>query len=218
MALFGNKNKKSLDSIREASVGQEVTLGVFPQDKKGKKLSPIIWQVLERKNGQVLLISKYALLGMQFHTRMAKWNEIIGWEKSSLRSWLNSEFFEKSFSPEEKAIIMESDVPAHENPAHNIKPGNATKDRLFLLSIPEAEKYFPTDDSRRCQMTKFVKASGVFTTDNGGDICRWWLRTPGYNQNRVACVGAAGQILPGGENIDIGDECCIRPAIWVAES
>ena len=83
MALFGSKNEKNLDSIRESSVGQEVTLGVFPQDKKGKKLSPIIWQFLERKDEQVLLISKYALLGMQFHTRMATWNEIIGWEKAA---------------------------------------------------------------------------------------------------------------------------------------
>ena len=110
---------------------------------------------------------------------------------------------------------MESDVPAHENPDyHNINPGNATKDRVFLLSIPEAEKYFPTDESRRCLMTKFVKASGVWT--NTGDTCRWWLRTPSYNQNRMACVGTAGQILTGGDNIDIGDTECIRPAIWIA--
>lgn len=64
MALFGNlfgKKVNGADAMKDAAVGQNVAFGVFPQGKDGKKLSPISWQVLDRKGGCMLLISKYAL-------------------------------------------------------------------------------------------------------------------------------------------------------------
>ena len=220
MALFGGlfgKKDSGSGSVGNASVGQEVKFGVFPQDEKGKKLSPVTWQVLDKKGGRMLLISSQGLLCRQFYPRRATWNETIGWEKSSLREWLNGEFFEKCFSPEDKAMIAETDVPADPNPTHKqVSPGSATKDRVFLLSISEAEKYFPAKDSRKCPRTRFAAACGAWTSSgpDAGNAC-WWLRTPGSSQSRIACVGADGEMLTGGVDIDDGTTCCIRPAVWV---
>ncbi|MCR5565978.1 MAG: DUF6273 domain-containing protein [Clostridiales bacterium] len=220
MALFGGlfgKKGYDPDVLRNASVGQEVKFGLFPQDAKGTKLSPVSWQVIDKKDGRVLLISKEGLLCMQFFPRLAKWDETIAWEKSSLRGWLNGEFVEKCFSPEEKAVIAETDVPADPNPTHTkINPGNATKDKVFLLSVLEAKKYFPTKDSRKCPRTRFAASLGAWTSDgpDTGNAC-WWLRTPGYSQSRAAYVGTDGELLDGGVDIDDSTTCCIRPAIWV---
>jgi len=220
MALFGNlfgKKESGADALKNAAVGQEVEFGVFPQDKAGKKLSPVAWQVLDRKDGAVLLISKYALMCMKFNQAMPTWDGKIGWEKSSLRAWLNTAFADKCFSPEEKEKILETDVAADPNPNHDTDPGAATKDKVFLLSVLEAQKYFPDDASRNCLLTPFAVACGAWTAfaTNDKGSARWWLRTPGYSQGRAACVECGGNILTGGNEIDDNTSCCIRPAIWV---
>lgn len=220
MALFGNlfgKKESGAGSLKNAAAGQYVDFGVFPQGKDGKKLTPVSWLVLEKKGSRLLLISRYALACRQFNTAKTTWDGTIGWEKSSLRAWLNGEYLDRFFSPEEKALITESDVPADPNPDFkDITPGNATKDKVFLLSIREAEKYFPNDEARKCPLTKFALACGAWSPDKDNQPCgRWWLRTPGYNQNRNACVECSGNILTGGNEVDDDTSCCIRPAIWV---
>lgn len=220
MALFGNifgKREKGADALKDAAVGQNIVFGVFPQGKDGKKLSPISWQVLDRKGDRVLLISKYTLACLPFNTAKTTWDGKIGWEKSSLRTWLNGEFLNRFFTPEERNRIADTDVTADPNPDHGeVDPGSSTKDRVFLLSIREAENFFPDQASRKCQLSAFAIACGAWTSntsDKGNG--RWWLRTPGYNQNRASCVECDGGILTGGTEVDDGTSCCIRPVIWV---
>lgn len=216
MALFGNlfgKKVNGADAMKDAAVGQNVAFGVFPQGKDGKKLSPISWQVLDRKGGCMLLISKYALACMPFNTAKTTWDGKIGWEKSSLRAWLNGEFLNRFFTPEEINRIADTDVTADPNLNHvDVDPGSCTKDKVFLLSIREAEKYFPDKASRMCQLSAFAIVCGALSHKEYG---RWWLRTPGYNQNRTSCVECDGEILTGGSEVDDGTSCCIRPALWV---
>ena len=220
MALFGGlfgKKGSSFDKIRDAATGEEVQFGVFPQDKKGKNRSPITWLVLDKKEGRVLLLSKYLLFCKEFNTEMTTWNGIIGWEKSTLRAWLNSAFIEGFFTPEEQAAMAETDVTADPNPDHDINPGAATEDRVFLLSVLEAEKYLPSDQERACKFTEFAKACGAWTVSPdmpSHGQGRWWLRTPGYNQNRISVVEVGGNLLTGGNEIQ-DNQICVRPAIWV---
>ena len=47
-------------------------------------------------------------------------------------------------------------------------PGSATQDRGFLLSIEEVEKYFKTDEDRKCKPTQYAVKQGV-----NGENC-WW--------------------------------------------
>ena len=136
------------------AVGNYVIFGNYPQTNDVNDNSPIEWLVLESDGETALLISRYALDCKPYNERY----EATTWETCTLRSWLNSEFFNKAFSTEEKQYILQSDVSADKNPKYSTNPGNATKDNVFLLSIVEANKYFKSDDARKCAPTGTVKS------------------------------------------------------------
>jgi hypothetical protein len=89
---------------------------------------PIAWRVLESKNGEVFLESKEDVL-----QRRAMGG--YSWESSELRSWLDSSFIMDAFSTEERALIKNASVP-NQTPSP-YSPGQATMDRVFVLSIYE---------------------------------------------------------------------------------
>lgn len=67
---------------------------------------------------------------------------------------------------------------SQENSSWATSGGKITTDQIFLLSYMEANKYFSSDNDRRCKPTEFAKAQGASTNDKGN--CRWWLRSPGF--------------------------------------
>lgn len=82
------------------------------------------------------------------------------WETCTLRQWLNNNFFNAAFSGYERAMIPTVTVSADENPEYSTDHGNATQDRVFLLSIDEANKYFGSDSERRCKPTDYAAVIG----------------------------------------------------------
>ena len=136
-----------------------------------------------------------------------------------MRSWLNDDFLNKAFTEEEINQIPTVRVAADENPNYSTNPGFATSDKIFLLSIKEAEQFFTTDEARRCAPTAYAKAQGVYTnsgykTSSGEAACRWLLRSPGYNQNYAAYVRYDGDVYDGGDFVNF-DFDCVRPALWI---
>ena len=117
-------------------------------------------------------------------------------------------------------------VGADKNPDRKTNPGNDTKDKVFLLSITEANKYFSSDDARRCTPTAYAKANGDYDY-SGLDFWWWWLRTPGYASNEATLVDQNGHVynygcfgiyydtfyFPGG--MVSNDLCAVRPALWI---
>lgn len=118
---------------------------------------PIEWQVLDVGSG-ILCISKYCLENRMFDEE----NNI--WETSELRQWLNSDFFNKTFSPEEKSFLL----PYEE-------------DKVTLLSREEAEKYLPT------------KAKRAATDINERGV-GWWLRSHNNSRFIAGYVYCDGDI------------------------
>ena len=180
--------------INEFQAGNYVTFGSYPQTEAGNDDTPIEWLVLESDGETALLISRYALDCKPYNEKF----EATTWEKCTLRGWLNSEFFNKAFSTEEKRYILQSDVSADKNPKYSTNPGNATKDNVFLLSIVEANKYFKSDDARKCAPTDYAIQQGAYTSDidkvEGRRACWWWLRSPGDLSNRAAYVCPDGSL------------------------
>ena len=174
--------------------GSYVTLGSYPQTQDGDDNTPIEWLVLESDGETALLISRYALDCKPYNEKY----EDTTWETCTLRGWLNSEFFNKAFSTEEKQYILQSDVSADKNPKYSTNPGNATKDNVFLLSIVEANKYFKSDDARKCAPTDYAIQQGADTSDiykvEGRWACWWWLRSPGDHSSGAAVVNTGGYI------------------------
>ena len=193
-------------------VGNYVDFGGYPQTQNGNDKTPIEWLVLESDGETALLISRYALDCKPYNEEF----EDTTWEQCTLRGWLNSEFFNKSFSTEEKQYILQSDVSADKNPEYSTNPGNATKDNVFLLSIVEANKYFKSDDARKCAPTDYAIQQGADTSDiykvEGRRACWWWLRSPGYFSSLAAYVDSGGSIL--NDLVDYSSNA-VRPCVRV---
>ena len=191
--------------------GSKVLFGLYEQDgdtSNGKEI--IEWQVLDEKDGNVLVVSKYGLDAKPYNDEYVK---SITWEQCSLRAWLNDGFLQAAFSAGGQAQIVESDVPAHENPEYATDPGSDTKDKVFLLSIDEADKYFPSSDARICMPSAYALAEGA-SKDEKTNACWWRLRTPGIHQDGSAHVGADGMVHAFGFSVHISS-LAVRPAMWI---
>lgn len=208
--------KEWADTVKNASVGDTITFGAYEQDNNtsnGKEA--IEWTVLDKDGMSLLLISKQALDCQQYNTSYTD----VTWESCSLRKWMNGTFLNKAFNAEEQAQIQNTTVSADKNPEYNTNPGNATTDKVFLLSINEVEKYFNSDEARKCAPTAYAKAQGAYTSDiyktaSGAATCWWWLRSPGLTQTSAASVFNVGSVYYPGNHVDY-DLGAVRPALWI---
>lgn len=210
-----NSQNGSID-INNIEVGSYIKFGSYEQDNNysnGKE--EIEWLVLAKEDNRILVVSRYALDSRVYHTK----EENVSWETCSVRQWLNGEFINNAFSSQEQAMIPTVTVSDTNNPVHNTNPGNSTRDKVFLLSISEVSRYFPTDTDRLCAPTNYAIAQGAWANPDisiGGRNCGWWLlRSPGVDQDNVALIHSSGAIREGGEHVDC-EEGGIRPAMWIA--
>ena len=203
----------------------------------GKK--PIEWRVLDVGKG-VLLISEYAIDCMNFHTsihaRIRYIEDVyepdtyiakpipVTWETCSLREWLNGEFLQEAFREDERALLCTVKVKADENPDSSVNPGNSTKDRVFLLSIQEAERYLKSFAERRCRPTPYSVSRWAYEEPETR-CTNWWLRSPGRLDTSAAFVGSDGDIKRYGFTIfqdlekknryETAMNNCVRPVICI---
>ena len=201
--------------IKTAKVGDIVYFGTYEQDNdttNGKE--DIEWLVLAKENNRILVVSDKALDCKPYNQS----RDYVTWETCSLRNWLNNDFINAAFTAEERAKIPTVTVSADKNPEYNTNPGNATKDKVFLLSIVEAEKYFTSDEARMCVPTEYAISNGAYTsgsyTKGGKATCWWWLRSLGWNRNYAARVNLFGSVNMSGHNANY-DNTSVRPAMWI---
>ena len=202
--------------IKSVNVGDMYSFGSYEQDNnKSNGQEDIEWLVLAKEGSKILVISKYALDCQQYNTSYT----IVTWETCTLRKWLNNDFINSAFTANEKAMIPTVTVSADKNPDYSTNPGNATQDRVFLLSITEAYKYFGSNSARQCKPTKYVVAGGAYVNSDNG-LCFWWLRSPGFDQDYAAGVYALYNDGDDGEVGEYGDhvgrrDIAVRPALWI---
>ena len=113
-------------------------IGRYPYEADGE-ICALLWKVLTTTDEAALLIAERAIDSREYN----EYFEDTTWEASGMRRWLNGEFIEKAFSPSEKDRIMSSRICTPDN--GRSCGGGDTEDRIFLLSIDEAEKYFSLD-------------------------------------------------------------------------
>ena len=154
------------------------------------------------------MISRYALDCRPYNTR---WEDVT-WETCSLRSWLNDDLVKEAFSAEEQAKIPIVTVTADKNPNSDKNPGKDTQNRVFLLSIPEVNKYFTSDAKRQCKPTPYAKALGSSSNSNYHGACWWWLRTSGIEFTRAVDVYCNGTVGYDGGSVN-NDDYAVRPAL-----
>jgi len=203
------------NTIKNIKVGDTYKFGSYEQDNNtsnGKE--EIEWQVLAKEGTKILVISKYALDCKQYNTSYTS----VTWETCSLRTWLNGTFYDTAFGATQKAMIQKTTVSADKNPSYSTNPGNATSDNVFLLSITEVNKYFSSNEARKCVPTAYAIAQGAYTSSSytvgGKATCWWWLRSPGSSQDYAASVSLVGSVRSFG-GLVLSALGCVRPALWI---
>lgn len=199
-----------------------ITFGTYEQDNKtdnGKEA--IEWLVLDIKDGKALVVSKYALDCKPYDQT----HKDVTWETCTLRKWLNNEFLNDAFNDAQKSKILTSTVPADMNPKYITNPGKETQDKIFLLSINEANKYFLFSGKIKCTPTSYATNNGAERNRKNGN-CQWWLRSPDYDYTYASCVSDDGEISGRkvyntselelfGKKIYMETELAVRPAMWI---
>ena len=187
--------------------GDLITFGKYKQNSDLP--TDIEWQVLSVRDKKALVISKYGLDNKPINTEHID----STWETCSLRKWLNNEFLSEAFSDEEKALIPKVTVSEEKVPESKTVPGNPTEDRIFVLSVTEAEKYFKSNVSRKCTPTDHAVSNG--TRKNSSGLCCWWLRSPGAYQHHGTRALFTGEINTYGCFVN-DTEHAVRPAMWIS--
>ena len=191
-------------------IGDIVTFGSYEQDNNlNNGEEEIEWIVLDKNEEGYLLISKYGLDAKPYNVDYVD----VTWENSTLRSWLNEDFYINAFESKERQKVRTTHIVAAKNPEYDTEPGNGTDDPVFLLSIQEAEKYFDNREARKAYPTEYAKANGAYEYSST-KCCWWWLRSPGDFSNYAAYVSSAGWVSRGG-NVVRSATGCVRPALWV---
>lgn len=200
-----------------------VTFGHYEQDNDTENgPEPIEWRVLEtdEEGGRVMLVARYALDCIPYLAAGTR----TTWEECTLRAWLNGDFLNAAFTPEEQEAILltEVDNSGRQNDPNFPFGTNDTRDRVFLLSFAEATRFMGTEESRRCAATAYAVARGAwagdddrFTVDDRR-ATRWWLRSPGRSRSNVVYAGTTGRLYDEGIGYTSHRGISVRPVIWVS--
>ena len=197
-----------------APVGSLIKYGKYEQDNDSSNgIEDIEWIILAKDDNKMLVISDKAIDCKPYNTSSAN----ITWETCSLRNWLNNDFINSEFSATEKTMISSVKVSADKNPDYDTDAGNDTEDKVFLLSIEEANRYFKYDSERQCVSTEYAKANGAYTYEiDGASNCFWWLRSQGgYSNKSASVVNSDGTVSKYGNAVDDNRDC-VRPAMWIS--
>ncbi|MDR0220840.1 MAG: zinc ribbon domain-containing protein [Lachnospiraceae bacterium] len=182
----------------------------------------IEWRVLEVSGGKALLLSEYVLEYRPYNEKQ----EGVTWETSTLRAYLNVEFY-NGFSASDRARIAPTMNNSNkDNQWFGTPGGNDTEDYIFLLSLEEVVRYFgdsgqlanrPSEDVWTID-DQYNEARIAYDLD--GSTRWWWLRSPGWLR------GDAAQVLNNGSISVVGVTAsyvyddnywngAVRPALWL---
>ena len=198
---------------RSLSKGDTVSFGSYEQDGNAQNgPEPIQWIVLDKIDGQLLLLSADVLEARQYHHVPF---EEVTWENSDLRAWMNGDFYDGAFTPVQRGLI---ETVHNENADQSItgaSGGAATDDRVFALSETESVIYLNTPAARSdigAAPASVHAAAGSLSVSEDG-TADWWLRSPGTYGFATQFVDATGVPSLSGANVDL--QYGVRPALWI---
>ena len=187
------------------------------------KIEPIQWRVLQVNGREALLLSDKNLdadVGWGFDGESS-------WENSAVRSWLNgynevdeeeegqTSFINLAFSQEEQTAILEKTIQNPGDTEKDIPEGNATKDKLFSLSLEEAmNPEYGFLNARGLSNTRVAKDTAYAANkqyEEAGSAAWWQLRSLNIYCDGLIIVDDEGGIF---QDFDAFDEA-IRPALYL---
>lgn len=237
-AVWVKYNKEENNNEKEISDFEIIEFGKYQQSYNSEKNDwnedPIEWIVLEKdsENKRALIISKY-ILDVRFNVYKSG-EKNTTWENSNIRTWLNNEFYNIAFTEEEKNKIKEVQLVNEDNDDYMTLGGRDTMDKIFLLSISEARKYFSNGNNlgNKDQLVRAGAAKGTqyaeyrklgkIRKDKQDEYEEWMLensaynlRSPGGSQEHTAAVGPDAIISTSGFVGTGLNRRGVRPAMWI---
>lgn len=199
---IGTETNSEIEDIQACQVGDIIKFG-----KTSRSLywldppKPIKWKVLEIKDGKALVISEETLTYYTY--------DDSSWENSTIRKEINGSYYNGWFSDVEKSMICTTEIPAKETTDGKVSK-KTVKDKIFLLSEAEVNKYFPNPADKLC-ISEYMRQDmyeEVYYSVN-----YWWTRTTDDKGNiRTVYMEEDGAEIVGRERSKYG---YVRPAMWI---
>ena len=194
------------------------------------RYEPLTWRVLDPSAGYIMcesVVDAQAYQNMLYYDAVADvYYQAIGssvyasdYATSSIRDWLNLDFYETAFTAAQKEAIK---TTALNNSGYYTLTGDpdrtqydsaATNDKIFLLSYMEAQNGaygLSSADDRIAQGTDYAKCQGLQIFSNGL-LSGWWLRSPGSSSYGACEVDVCLGWLSKGTDVNCITEG-VRPA------
>lgn len=205
---YKDSAQKTRDSFSKmdtsAEVGESVFFGEYEQDgekKNGKE--PIEWIVVKKENDKILVVSKYILDFKKFNEE----KKSISWSDSSIRKWLNNDFYNSTFSNAEKEKILKRECVTGKNKEYATKGCKDTQDYVILLSQSQFDDYMVGNEKAEMTDAAYQKRKGLFRREY------YWLRNNGDSKKKAIFVTTFGKQCYTGFAVDTSRG--IRPAVWI---
>ncbi len=171
------------------------------------KYEPLKWRVLDPNEGFIMcetIIDSQAYSNTVYYNNRESWNDSSytnyanDYETSSIREWLNDDFYNTAFTSNQKSKIKTTTL---DNSAYSSEYDSAsTKDKVFLLSYDEVKNtqygFNSTTDSsttREAKGSDYAKCQGIASNENSN----WRLRSPGNLSNGASSVYYDGYVGDG---------------------
>ena len=235
-----SEHKKS--TLLKLKVGNIVQFGSYSQhDNPSNEKETIEWKVLAVENGEVLLISEKCIDCKPINNE----SESNQWVESTLRKWLNTDFYNMVFTEDEKSIISVKNTSYFEQQSSS--DVKFVKRRGLLSSIFGSDEDCATtqllaSDNRNngelnmpdrifllsieevekyfpCDTERITSASPYAVKLGVSTIwegnCSWWLRSPGKYPSSFCIVSGDGHVYFGESGYVKGTGIGVRPALWL---
>ncbi|MBO6132960.1 MAG: hypothetical protein J6P05_01315 [Lachnospiraceae bacterium] len=205
---------------KKSSASSTMLFGRFEQDgNPANGAEPIEWIVVANDGTKAMLMSKNILECLPYLHDYAN----VPWESSDLRSWMNGTFYASAFNDAEKAMILDTNNSNPDSSAFfgvGLPGGNPTTDKVFALSVYEAQQLFGAapeavqdwNEKMQAKPTAYATMRGCWTHPRSGRGF-WWLRSAGTSYgNWVATVQDHGGVIA-----HVGNRAGegARPVMWV---
>ena len=170
------------------------------------KYEPLKWRVLDPSTGLVLcenIIDSQAYSNTIYSYNSSYWNDAEhthyanDYATSSIRAWLNDDFYNTAFSSSQKASILTSEL---DNKAYSTSyseyDSKTTYDKVFLLSWSEIQNTaygFSSSSARQAKGTDYAKCQGL-GVDSSSKCSIQRLRSAGDDSDNACEVYSGGDL------------------------